>query len=105
MLGVEDVPTFLHELVHAADGRVGSLTKVKWHREVVAELGASVLSECLGLEEKADLGGAYAYIDGYARSEKMSTVQACIQVLDHTCRCVSLILDAAENVHSSRIPA
>lgn len=105
MLSVQDVPTFLHELVHAADKRAGGLKEAKWHREIVAELGAAVLSECLGLDEEANLGGAYAYIESYAQSNKMSTVKACIDVLDHTCRCVSLILDTAESLSASRATA
>ena len=104
MLGVEDTYTWLHELVHSADGRIGGLKKATWHKEIVAELGSAILMECLGFQHEADLGGAYQYIDRYARSEQKDIVKACIEVLDHTCRCVSLILDTAEQISES-VPA
>ena len=47
MLGVENLSTRAHELVHAADHRVTNLKGDKWHKEVVAELGGAVLLECL----------------------------------------------------------
>lgn len=39
MLGTENLSTWAHEMVHAADHRVGGLKEAKWHKEIVAELG------------------------------------------------------------------
>ncbi len=101
MLGVENLSTWAHELVHAADHRVTNLKGDKWHKEVVAELGGAVLLECLGMNQDADLGGAFSYIEQYARTTNMDTVRACIQVLDRVCECVTLILDTAESTAQS----
>lgn len=97
MLGVENLSTWCHELVHAADHRLTNLKGGKTHREIVAELGGAILLECLGKSHDADLGGAYSYIESYAQQEKKDTVRACIEVLDRVCNCVKLILDTAES--------
>lgn len=105
MLGVENVATWAHELVHAADHRLTNLKGEKWHKEIVAELGGAILLECLGMSYDADLGGAFTYIEQYARDAGMDTVRACIQVLDRVCNCVKLILDTAATVTPAPIPA
>ncbi len=105
MLGVENMATWAHELVHAADHRLTNLKGEKWHKEVVAELGGAILLECLGMSYDADLGGAFTYIEQYARDAGMDTVRACIQVLDRVCNCVKLILDTAATITHAPIPA
>lgn len=105
MLGVENLSTWAHELIHAADHKVGGLKEAKWHREIVAELGGAVLLECLGMQHDADLGGAYQYIESYARDAEKDTVKACIEVLDRVCNCVKLILDTAESLPAAALPA
>jgi len=100
MLGVENVATWAHELIHAADHRLTDLKGEKWHKEIVAELGGAVLLECLRMDQDADLGGACSYIEQYARDAKVDTVRACIQVLDRVCNCVKLIMDTAESAPS-----
>ncbi|MCC6694893.1 MAG: hypothetical protein IT365_04590 [Candidatus Hydrogenedentes bacterium] len=105
MLGVENLSTWAHELVHAADHRLTNLKGEKWHKEIVAELGGAVLLECLGMTHDADLGGAFSYIEQYARDAKVDTVRACIQVLDRVCNCVKLILDTAESAAATAQPA
>jgi hypothetical protein len=97
MLGVENLATWAHELVHAADHRLTGLKGARWHKEIVAELGGAILLACLNRPHEADLGGAYSYIASYAREAGKDTVKACIEVIDHTCACVSLILDTAES--------
>jgi len=99
MLGVENLSTWAHEMVHAADHKLaeGKHTD-RAHKEIVAELGGAVLLECLGMSHDADLGGAYAYIQRYAEETKKDTVKACIEVIDRVCNCVKLILDTAEKV-------
>jgi hypothetical protein len=49
-LGVENLSTWSHELIHAADDRLGHLEEKgqQWARETVAELGGAILLECLG---------------------------------------------------------
>jgi len=105
MLGVENLSTWAHELVHAADHRVSNLKGEKWHKEIVAELGGAILLECLGMTHDADLGGAFSYIERYAAEAKKDTVRACIQVLDRVCNCVKLILDTAESTATTALPA
>jgi N-terminal domain of anti-restriction factor ArdC len=97
MLGVENLSTWTHELVHAADHRLTNLKGEKWHKEIVAELGGAILLQCLGMTHDADLGGAFSYIEQYAVDAKKDTVKACIEVLDRVCSCVKLILDTAES--------
>ena len=98
MLGVENLSTWCHEMVHAADHRLTGLAGQKWHKETVAELGGAILLQCLGMEHDADLGGAFHYIEHYAATEKLPVVKACIQVLDRTCNAVQLILDEAQRL-------
>lgn len=109
LLGVENLGVWLHELVHAADYRLANRnaeSAERWYKELVAELGSSVLLEVLGQEAKTNLGGAYSYIRGYAESAQKSVVSGCITVLDRTCAAVSLILDTAESLQeAAAVPA
>lgn len=105
ILGVENLSTWAHEMVHAADNRLTKLAGEKWHKEIVAELGGAVLLECIGLKHDSDLGGAYQYIESYARDSKKDTVKACIEVLDRVCNCVTLILDSTEALPSRALSA
>jgi len=98
LLGVENLSTWAHEMVHAADHRLTNLAGRRFHKEIVAELGGAILLECLGMTRDADLGGAFEYIQSYAEQEKVPTVKACIQVLDRTCNAVQLILDQAQRL-------
>ena len=105
MLGTENLSTFTHELVHAADHRLNKLQGSKSHREIVAEFGGAVLLECLGRRTDADLGGAYDYIKQYAQDEKKSEVQCCMHLLRRICDCVNLILTTAETMASQPVSA
>jgi hypothetical protein len=99
-LGVKNLSTWTHELIHAADDRNGCLKEKgqHWRSETVAELGAAVLLEILGLSQDADLGGCWEYIQHYAQQEKIGVMEACMRVLDRTCAAVGLILDTAEQM-------
>lgn len=100
-VGTENLSTWCHELVHAADDRLGSLSESsKWSREVVAELGGAILLLCLDQTREADLGGAWHYIANYARSAEIEPLAACEMVLKRTCNAVALILDTAERIAS-----
>lgn len=105
MLGVENLSTWTHELIHAADHRITNLKGDKVHKEIVAELGGAVLLECLGMAHDADLGGAYGYIEAYARDANKDTVKACIEVLNRVCECVKLVLDTAESLQPAALSA
>jgi hypothetical protein len=99
-LGVENLSTWCHELVHAADHRTGNLKEKgqHWASETVAELGGCILLHMLGKPEEADSGGCWQYIQRYAEVNELDPLTACIKMLDRTCQAVSLILDTAMKV-------
>lgn len=94
-LGVSDIDVWLHELVHAADDRLGNLTErgQHWRSELVAELGATTLAVMMGEEEKANLGGAWDYIQRYSTEARVEPVTACMRVLDRTAEAINLIME------------
>ena len=105
MLGVENYSTLFHEMIHAADHRLGTLKGSKAHREIVAEFGGATLALCLGMNHEADLGGAYEYIKQYAQEEKKSEVQSCMYLLRRVCDSVDLILNTAETMTTQSVSA
>jgi hypothetical protein len=96
-LGVKNLSTWAHELVHAADHRNGKLNELgqHWRSETVAELGGAVLLQILGYPHEADLGGCWKYIQSYAERAGLEVIDACGKVLQRTCEAVALILDTA----------
>lgn len=100
-LGVRNLSTWCHELVHAADDRNGSLKGKKVNREVVAELGGAVLLRLLGYEEEADLGGCWEYIKQQAGESTDKTLAVCNSLLERTCEAIALILDTAEQLQAA----
>ncbi len=102
-LGVENLATWAHELVHAADDRNGKLIErgQHWRNETVAELGGAVLMLAMGFETDADLGGAFAYIKSYADTAKIPPIKACMDVIKRTCEAVALILETAKSLEVS----
>jgi hypothetical protein len=56
-VGVKNLATFAHELLHSADDRNGTMTEngQQWRSETVAELGGAVLLRLLGFEDDVDL--------------------------------------------------
>lgn len=97
-LGVKNLSTWAHELVHAADDRCIGGLKGGQHldQEIVAELGGAVLLTVLGYETESDLGGAWAYIAGYCKRENKAPIAVCQRLLERICNAVTLILDTAE---------
>ena len=96
-LGVENLVVWAHELVHAADDRLGTLTKGRGQKvdnEVVAQLGAAVILTMLGFTRDADLGFTRDYIAGYAGDVEKGA-RACMQLVDRVCKAVDLILTTA----------
>ncbi len=103
-LGVMNLSTWTHELVHAADFRNGKLTELgqHWRSETVAQLGSAVLLKILGFDHEADLGKTWEYIKFYAEKEGIEVVKACNLVLERTCEAVAVILDTAAAIADER---
>jgi len=99
-LGVENLSTWAHELVHAADDRLGQLTErgQHWRSETVAELGGAIVLEILGHDSAADRGGCWDYVSAYARDAGLDPLVACQRALKRCCDAVSLILSTAEQL-------
>ena len=104
-LGVKNLSTWTHELVHAADHRNGKLKELgqHWRSETVAELGGAVLLRILGHDHDADLGGCWEYVQTFAKKEGIAVLDACNKVLTRTCEAVALILDTAEEVSQENV--
>ncbi len=100
-LGVENLATWAHELVHAADDRNGTITRQPGQQpdnEIVAELGGAVLLEILGYATESDRGGCWRYVETYAEKEERDTLAVCMSLLKRVCDCVALVLDSAEEL-------
>lgn len=98
-LGVENLATWAHEMVHAADDRRGALKRSdKIGAEVVAELGGAILLCALEREADADLGGAWTYIDAWASKSGLPPIAWCERVLKRACEAVALILQTADEL-------
>lgn len=98
-LGVTNLATWCHELMHAADDRLGNLKErgQHWRSEIVAELGGAILLCIMGHEVEADLGGCWEYINHYARDAELDPISACMQMLKRTCDAVALIMETADS--------
>jgi hypothetical protein len=105
VLAVKNLSTWAHELVHAADDRLGNLKErgQHWRSETVAELGGAILLEALGFEQDSDKGGCWHYIKNYAEAAEIEPMQACMDVLSRTCEAVNLILAEAEKIELNLI--
>ena len=106
-LGVENLSTWTHELMHASDDRLCALTErgQHWRSETVAELGGATLLEILGHEAESDRGGCWEYLTTYAREAGIEPITACQRVLKRTCDAVALILDTAEQLRQTEAVA
>jgi len=103
-LGVRNLSTFAHELIHAADHRLTTLTRgrgQKLDNEIVAEFGAAILLESLGYPAESDRGGAFKYIQGYCRHHERPMISAVTELVDRTCNCVALVLQTADELSAS----
>jgi len=97
-LGTENLSTWAHELVHAADHRLGNRVARSLDAEVVAEFGGAILLECLGYAAESDRGGAYDYLRKHCEKAKRNLLGACTELLDRTCGCIALLLDEMEKI-------
>jgi len=97
-LGTENLSTWCHELIHAADDKNGTI--VKGHgqnagNEIVAELGGAVLLKIMGQDKEADLGGAWDYVKSYSKGNKDKAIRRCFDLIDRICKAVDLIITEA----------
>ena len=105
-VGVKNLSTWAHELIHAADDRLGNLTErgQHWRSEVVAELGGAILLEALGHDCESDRGGCFDYVQSYAQEAGLEPLQACMSVLKRTCEAVNLLLSEAGKMAMTHAP-
>jgi hypothetical protein len=95
-LGTENLSTWMHELVHAADDQNGTLVKglgQDQSNEIVAEFGGAILLHMMGYEVEADQGGAWNYIMAYSKNDKSKAMSACGKLIDRMCKAVDLIIE------------
>lgn len=96
-LGVANLSTWTHELIHAAEDRLGTLrSTTPADAEIVAELGGATLLQMLGEEQQADLGGAYGYVQMQCKGDDV--IKRCTDLLTRICRAIELILAEAQKV-------
>lgn len=104
-LGVENLSTWAHELIHASDDKLGNLTErgQHWRSEFVAEFGGAILLNLIAKTDEADIGGCWEYVQHYAKSAKtksgkdLNPVSALTRLLDRTCKAVNFIIDTAKD--------
>lgn len=85
--------TFLHELIHAAHNKLGTLKNYSYAEgEVVAELGAVTLAHMIGMSE-INPGYSKKYLDGWTENKTAATA---MKMLSEIGKCIDLILEAAK---------
>jgi hypothetical protein len=99
-LGVKNLSTWTHELIHAAEDKLGVLPKglrgmERQQAEVVAELGGAVLLIMMGYEVEADTGGAWKYIYSWADKDEDKAISMCLDVLGRVCEAINLVMETA----------
>ena len=107
-LATENLSTWAHELVHAADDQLGMLRESDLlDKEVVAEFGSAVLLECLGFRRESDRGGAFDYINHFCQNEAPGRTpwSVCSALLDRVCSAVGLLLDHGDRLQATRLEA
>jgi hypothetical protein len=100
LLGVQNLSTWGHELMHAAHDRLRHRAALRphWRSEVIAELGGSVLLRLLGEDFESDLAGCLRYVRLCTIGEGLDAADACRQVVEQVCASVALILDTDEAI-------
>jgi hypothetical protein len=69
--------------------------------EIVAQLGAAVLLECLGHVVASDRGKTFRYVEHYARQRDRDLWTLCSELLDRTCACVAHLLEEAARLSAT----
>lgn len=106
-LGVKDVQTWLHELVHYADDALGNLVERgnQPASEAVAETGSILLLRMLGAEEHIDLRFGYDYVKMYADRVDKKPEDLVKDMAPRTMAAVSWLLDQAERIDAEQVQA
>jgi len=105
-LGVRNLSTWAHELIHAADHQRNPLLPGQHlDQEVVAQFGASVLLECVGEHQESDLGRSWSYINEVCASTQSDPLATIDLFLERVIAAVSLVLDTAEALQAAHLPA
>lgn len=102
-LGVKNVSTWIHELIHAADDKNKTLTKgrgQKQDNEIVAQIGSATLLKMLGYQVEYDPGYTWQYVQSYAKADKSATINICLKLIDRICQCITLILYTQEQIEN-----
>ncbi|MDD5673082.1 MAG: hypothetical protein PHC61_02875 [Chitinivibrionales bacterium] len=96
VLATDNERTFLHELSHASQYRIDPKAEQApaWEKEIIAELSASALLYMMGKE--GHIGNHFAYITRYAEQAHLSTVKACMKILDTCLKVINEIVEASE---------
>jgi len=110
-LGVENLSTWTHELVHSADLRCGALTtktpkRQELSNEVVAEVGGATLLLLIGKPTDADLGGCFDYVRNYCDREDKKPERVCMQLLERShllCSGISASLEETFAIFRSNV--
>ena len=98
-VGVENLSTWAHELVHAADHKNNTLVKGKDRdNEIVAELGGATLLAMLGFETEADKGGCWEYIKFQSGGDNQKTFNYCRKLVNRIAKNIELILETSKSV-------
>lgn len=101
-LATRNFAVWAHELVHAAEDRIGTLVR-SVEAEVVAELGGAVLLEALGYQDESDRGGVFKYLTEQAKVKQRNVLGLATELLERTCRAVTYLLDEAEKLEAFEI--
>ena len=100
-IGTENLSTWAHELLHAADHRLGRRLRPALAAEVVADFGGAILLEALGFGAESDRGGVYAYLLRHCDKSKESLLSSCTKLLERTCSAVSYLLSEADRLRNA----
>jgi hypothetical protein len=108
-LGVANLSTWAHELVHEADHRSGNMVGAggqERSNEIVAEWGGAVLLTMLGKESEADWGGALQYIRSYAKDKSPEGLVKEVRSLAwRVQQAINLIMEIAQATVPELVPA
>jgi hypothetical protein len=96
VLAADNERTFLHELSHAAHYRIDPKAEKApaWEKEIIADLSACALLYITGKD--GHMGTHFAYIARYAEQAHLSTMKACMKVLDSCLKVINEIIEASE---------
>lgn len=100
-LGTHNRSTWAHELIHAAESKLGTLKRNKTaeekkNAEIVAELGGAVLLSMIGQEQEADIGGCWQYVEAWTGGK--DTIGACMALINRVCAAVNLIMEESDKL-------